>query len=248
MEEECHEYFGILLTKISDNEGLYLTSSKNLIKYTKRWKFNRPPDEKRVKDIVKIINDTNHVEGIIYIAEVFAKNKSINYVCYDGNHRREALEDINKNINVLVNLKRKCSREELKKKFIILNSGNPVPELYIDNNKSDIGALKLNIEELVKKICSEFTKYQSTSRNPIKPNFNRDNLTDILYKYFTNNKIYNINLENIFKQILELNKNYSKGEKINLSDTKKYSKHMIERAEKNGCYLFLKDFIEDLEI
>jgi len=35
------------------------------------WKYNRPPDTSRVEEIMEYIQQSNNIDGIIYIAELY---------------------------------------------------------------------------------------------------------------------------------------------------------------------------------
>jgi hypothetical protein len=241
--------YGKFLCKISENEELYLIESSKLVKYTNNWKYNRPPDKERVNEILKTIYNNTYINNPIHIAEIINRDNSIKYVCYDGNHRREAFKEYNNNNDdllcmenklLVINLLSNIDQESIKKRFKIMNSGCPVPELYIENSKQ---IFKDKIEKITKDVCNKYLKHKSISKSPQKPNFNRDLLINILFEKFKN--IPNINENEIIKSIDNLNSKYEKGIHINLNN---FSLRCIKKCKKNKCFLFLKkDFTEDLE-
>lgn len=83
MQEEY--IFGKLLHSWSITEELYLGKTRDL-RDVEMWKYNRPPDMKRVREIEQLVRRTRQVDGIIYIAEI-VEDSIVKYVCFDGNHR-----------------------------------------------------------------------------------------------------------------------------------------------------------------
>ena len=237
--------FGKKIASFGDNKRLYLVNSKKMYHMTSNWKFNRPPDESKVDEIRKQIIKSKNVDGIIHIAQIFTKDKSFKYVCYDGNHRREALKDIS-NMKVLVCLLRHASNETIKNEFIRLNKATPVPELYIPNDIDEllIAKTKLAIEECIKFFRSRYPKHFSSSRRPKRPNINQDTLNDILYDYIKENSLFSITKKELIRKLITINVSYIREEKIDLS---KIPPKILEKCKKTGCYIFLKkDFIKDI--
>lgn len=173
-----------------ENEVLFLTNSSFFNRFdVTNWKHNRPCDEVRIKEIRENIKMNNRVDGIFYIAQLISES-GINYVCYDGNHRRNALKNIENEYPILVNILFWGNNNRIVKKFVALNKACPVPEIYIKGKNRKNEQLKLTIESVIKEIVKVYPKNQSPSKNPQRPNYNRDNLADKLYLYFRDNKIY----------------------------------------------------------
>ena len=228
--------FENLIIKLNEREELYLCKAKTMINYTSNWKFNRPPDKERVREIMNTIEENTYVIAPIYIAEL-VNDKKVSFVCYDGNHRREALKKYPEK-KILVHLLRSAKNDEIIKRFTIMNSGCPVPELFLEKTDEE---LKIMIKELIKFFCVNWKKHKSNSKNPRKPNFNRDNLMDILYSFLRGKAV---DLKHLKYKILELNEKYKNNIHINLS---KFKPNVIKKCNQNNCYLFLKkDFTEDL--
>jgi hypothetical protein len=220
------------------NEILYMSDGDFLRKNVINWKYNRPPDLDKVSKISLSISNKNTIEGIIYIAKL-----NNNFVCYDGNHRLEALK-LCKNKDkklVLVNIMYVNEESEIKKRFINLNQSNPVPELYMTND--DNNKLKNIIETEVITLCGIYSKYRSTSNNPNRPNFNRDNIINKLYLHYNNKQNDDLTVNKLHNKLLDLNSMYAKGKHINF---KNISQRILNKCAKHGCFLFLKDFTEDL--
>lgn len=239
------------IKNINSNECIVYCTSEKLGKLSKNnvinnWSKNRPKNEKKVKEIEDSINDNTFVGGILFL---FLNKKKKKFLCYDGNNRREALINSNKNIICLLNIVYNCNEEFIRKRFITLGKAVPIPQLYFSDNNFKNSKFKNNINQLVEKIINQFSIYETLSNKPIRPNFNRTVLTDKLEEYFKNIGIADFNVNEVFKIIMKLNKEYSKGENIDLENKKKYSTNMIEKAKKNNCYIFLNnDFLDDLKV
>jgi hypothetical protein len=238
--------------KLNDNQILYAITLNNLFTMTENWSNNRPPDEDRVNSIFETIIQNKEMGDPIHLAQVEGKNK---LQCFDGNHRREAyirylLEVENDNLiqnderKILIYLHKNITEQELKQKFIIVNSGNPVPELYTISTISNLELKKASIENIVEKLCNDknFKKHKSQSNNPRKPNFNKTTLTNNLLKRLEN---VEFNEEVVYRKILELNNIY----KTNTLFISTLSESVNKKCAKTGCYLFCKnDFTEDLAL
>lgn len=231
---------GTKLFKYSDNEYLYMSDGSFLIENVTTWKYNRPSDNMKITEIVNLIeeNNRNTIEGIIYLAYIDGK-----YVCYDGNHRLEALKLLNTKKLVLVNIFLAKNDEQIKARFVEINKSNPVPELYTVSGGEDIEKLKKIIENVVDNICKTYSKYRSPSKNPRRPNFNKDKLIEKMYEKYSGSDVSKISTSQIYDKILQLNLEYSKERHMKHS---KFSDSIIKKCKKGGCYLFLKDFTEDL--
>ena len=76
----------------------YLTTSNLLASLEiSNWDKNRPPDSKRVTEVLRDITSSERVQGIIGLASL-----SGSFVCYDGNHRRLALSKSDRSYKILV--------------------------------------------------------------------------------------------------------------------------------------------------
>jgi hypothetical protein len=226
----------------NQNQGIYLVDSKNLI-HVDNWIYNRPCEPNRVNEIKNYIGETGIVDGVIYIYEIMINN-DYKYYCYDGNHRLQALKELTQSYPVLINIyKIDKDDEKIKDKFIKLNMANPVPELYFDDN-TKILVQKNIVDEVVKYLINKYPKNLSTSPNPRKPNFNRDNTTDKLYKYLTDINKTNITKEYLINELERINEYY----KNNLTKIKNVSKTSLDKAAETNCYLFLTDYYNEIKL
>lgn len=236
--------FGKTLYNFSptDNvEELFLGNPSHL-KHVIQWKHNRPPDMDRVAEIKQYIQRTKRVDGIIYLAELNIDGK-ITYVCYDGNHRRLALADAQSSFQVLIHVLWNASDALIRERFVNINKANPVPELYLDDSSHN-EHLKVLIQDVVHDVCKLFPSHVSTSKCPKRPNFNRDVLTEKLWMYFKERSVYEFCPKSLIKQILNLNIRYMQSKSI----TSKLSEIILKKCRQNRCFLFLKNFIDDLEV
>ena len=112
-------------------------------------------------------------------------------MCYDGNHRRNALLNLPKNYKVLVNILENPPFEYLKEKFVSLNKCVPVTELFLnlDENKQDTVDKVMDVTE---HFCKLWKSHRKTSPNPNRPNFNREMLQEKIVAIIDNNETYNI--------------------------------------------------------
>lgn len=238
--KDMKKQIGDLLYQFSKIEKLYICKGPFLCKYAKSWKHNRPVDYIKVQQIVKTIEDNNReqIEGIIYLALIDGK-----LFCYDGNHRLEAFKLLNGKIKVLVNVKVYKKDEDIKKIFVELNKASPVSELYMEDPTEMNEIRRKLIEGIVKNTRKAFPKFISQSSKPNRPNFSNTTLTDMLQEKYKDEDVSKLTIEKVFGNMLQLNSDYAKGKHININ---KYSEKMSSKCKKHGCYLFLKNFTEDL--
>lgn len=154
-----------------------------------RWSRNRPEDPTRVEEILKCINRTGCVDGIISVAcfpsgegqEDAPRHESgCTLCCYDGNHRRVAAEKAIGFCNILISVLWQTTVEEVIERFGRLNSAVSVPLLYMEP-KSDANSEKLlAISEFVTYLVKTYPSHSSPFRSCHPPNFNRDGLVDNL--------------------------------------------------------------------
>ena len=228
-----HAVFGRLLMGYNPKEKLYLCNSKNLEKNVSMWNYNRPPDDKRVKELSDYIKKNKRIDGIIYVAQL-----GDIYMCYDGNHRREACKLVKNSYPVLVELLLNPSHDELCNKFQALNSSVPISELYNDPNKYSDNT-KLLVLQIVDRMCKTWPSHQVTSKNPRRPNFNKDLLETHLINIISDSSS-NYNLDGFWGKLIEINEKYRTGKMSVNSCTVK----MIEKCQTSGCYLFLKNQLD----
>ena len=214
-----HPVYGKFITK-HGNHLLYLADSHVITRNSKIWSQNRPPDTLRIEELKRYIEQIGYVDGILYFANIPDEG----LVCYDGNHRREALNLINKSFKIFINVIESPSYRYLCDKFVSLNKCVPVTELYLDldinkevftNNDSQImnsvsqttpitkketniskEHIKQVILELAKFYADKWKDHRKTSPNPNRPHFNWDSLQLRLKRILEKeNKINDIQLK-----------------------------------------------------
>lgn len=241
---EHHHIFGQLILTKQNGEQLFLSDlSLYALKNVITWKFNRPPEQKRISDIKESILNQKDVDGIIYVAEITNLDKSIQYVCYDGNHRREALLSLPDNYPVLIQVMWDASYDDIKKKFIELNKANPVPELYTEEttDEAELDKIRVFAYDLIGRLIRKWPRLLTTNKNARKPNFNRDNLFDKLSKY---RNLYLTSIDSLFEKITETNEKISK---LPVSIFR-VSELQYKKADENHCFLFLvDDFVQFID-
>lgn len=227
-----HNVYGKFICK-HGKHYIYLADSLVITKQSKMWSKNRPCDEMRVIEIEKYISSVNYVDGMLYFANIEGEG----LVCYDGNHRRNALLNLPKNYKVLVNILENPPFEYLKEKFVSLNKCVPVTELFLnlDENKQDTVD---KVMEVTEHFCKLWKSHRKTSPNPNRPNFNREMLQEKIVAIIDSNETYNI--ETCSKpDIIECVTNY------NLEISKKMNnikctRVMLDKCISSGCFVFLE--------
>ena len=207
----------------SNNRKVYKIPTKVFLELdVERWKYNRPADEQRVKEIRKSYKIKKHMAGCIFLAECDG-----DLVCYDGNHRRLALISCVRYL--IVDIMWNVSSNEIKQEFIDINKCVSVPELYKENNNYEI---RIKIDEWVCELCKKYPRHVSSSPHPHRPNFNRDNMVqEIMSFYEDEGKSFTI--DNVLSGLVKLNKKYKKGWKV---DKKEVSEKCLETDFYLYCY------------
>jgi len=158
-----------------------LLDQSHKLSMIQHWRRNRPPDMIRVNEIAADISSRGMCDGELSIAI----HPSLGCVCYDGSHRLEASRICFPRNGLRVRIWIVTDESEIEKEFIRINRGVPVPELYFSNEETDI-FLKICLETFIReKILndSRIREHISTSRNPKRPNFNKDVLMEQLGEY-----------------------------------------------------------------
>lgn len=187
-----------------------------------RWKHNRPPDEDRVVEIREAIKSKGRMDGQIYLASI---NDEL--VCYESNHRREALKGLDNLAMILVDVIWDTTNELVKEEFLRLNKAVSVPELYLEEEK--VINLYEGLKEAVDLFCDNYKKLKSSSNHPQRPNFNRDTILDEFYRVMKEN---NIGIEELSNRLTKLNADMAKRDKSKLND------RVIKKCEESNLWLF----------
>lgn len=186
-----------------------------------RWRYNRPPDEARVTEIREWMQSSERVDGIIHLAAIGAK-----LVCYESNHRREAMKGLTNLHNVLVDILWDATDEEVKQEFFRLNKAVSVPDLYVTEDQS------VQLDELraaVEAFCSNYKSLKVASSRPQRPHFSRDMVTDEFYRML---KELKIGVPELMDRLMALNT------KLRARDKSKLTEKVIAKCEVSGLWLF----------
>jgi hypothetical protein len=188
----------------------------------KRWKFNRPADQDRVNAIRDYVTTSKRVDGMIYLA--LADN---DLVCYDGNHRREAIKGVLDMNPVLVDVLWEATDKIVGEEFRRLNEAVSVPEYY--NSIEADNAVRESIRNAIDMFCKNYKDHKVNSKNPHRPNFNRDVFCDDFYRIMTEN---NIGVEDLMSKLTKLNQEMMNRDKSTLPEK------VVSKCEKSGLWLF----------
>lgn len=188
----------------------------------KRWKFNRPADKERVAEIHDHMKISKRLDGIVYLACIGSE-----LVCYESNHRREAMRGIEGLHNVLVDILWNATDESVKQEFLRLNKAVSVPELYLDESVTE--AFTNDVRRIVDDFCKNFKKLKVNSGRPQRPNFNRDMLTDEFTRVMREQKTTPAEFET---WITEQNQRLSLRDRTGLPDK------VVKKCEESGLWLF----------
>lgn len=188
-----------------------------------KWEFNRDPDADRVAEIHEHILRVKRVDGIIYLGDI--KNK---IVCYESNHRREALKGIEECEVILIDVMWNTNDEELKDEFRRLNKAVSVSELYVAEKPVDFNELVAARDAF----CKQYAGVKSTSPNPHRPSFEQNGLLNDFAQITKEN---HISVAEMMRRLEILNDEMSR------RDRKKLKESVIEKCTKSGCWLFAWD-------
>ena len=173
----------------------------------RQWKYNRPPDMSRVPEIHKWMKEFNRMDGVLNLA--YIQNEGL--VCFEANHRRLGLEGLE--IKVLLDVVWDATHEIVKHEFQRLNKAVSVPDLYIVEN--DVN-LRVQIEDAVALYRKKYPSHESSSGRPIRPNFNRDKLTD---EFTRLQRELHISIPELLERLEKLNEKYKSRDRSKLSTT-----------------------------
>lgn len=187
----------------------------------KRWKHNRPEDPIRIAEIREWIQQSKRIDGVIYLACI--ENE---LVCYESNHRREALKGVEGVHNIFVDILWNATDEDVKQEFLRLNKAVSVPELYI-SDEPVVGISEL--KQFVDTFCRNYKKLQVSSNRPQRPNFNRDMVTEELYRILKEKKW---SLDELTQNLTNLNREMS------MRDKSRLSPKILQKCEESGLWLF----------
>lgn len=187
------------------------------------WKYNRPVDETRIAEIQVAMDANEHVDGSIYMAFL----RGTGFVHYEGGHRARALLETTGVRHVLVDMLWDVDDTRLSEEFKRLNKAISVPTLYIDETNDT--ETRLQLEALVNLYRKQYPAHVSNNGRPQRPNFNRDKLSDDLYRI---HKEQSLPVDALVRALDD------KNEELKLRDKSTLSPKIIEKCTKSGLWLF----------
>jgi hypothetical protein len=197
------------------NYQLYLLPCKILLRWRdesvlKNWSKNRMPEATRIAEIQRYQKKIQHVNGTIHLA--WLKDEGL--VCYDGNHRLQALtRDVNW---VTVDINWNCSKQEIREQFRSINSAENVSVHILSADEDTENDSLKTIEIFVDKLCRtypELIRASSGSGLPNRPYFTRTDLFDRIKLVCDKLQAEAHSLDQILNSILYLNNAYVKNER-----------------------------------
>jgi hypothetical protein len=186
----------------------------------KQWKFNRPPDLTRIPEIRDWMNQFRRMDGVLNLAYISGEG----LVCFEGNHRRLALEGLD--IPVLVDIVWDATDETINHEFRRLNKAVSVPDLYVADTPA---TLRVELEDAVAEFRKKYSSMESNSGRPQRPNYNRDKLTD---EFTRLHKELVIPVPELMSRMYSLNEAYS------TKDKSKLTEKIRQKCEASGLWLF----------
>ena len=167
------------------------------------------------------MNHSKRMDGMIYLACI---NKEL--VCYESNHRREALNGVEGMHPILVDILWDATDESVKAEFHRLNKAVSVPELYVSEETGiDTG----DLIQMRNDFCIMFKLAKVTTGRPNAPNFNSDMILDEFHRLMKETKL---SPNDLWDRLMRLN------QQMSTRDRKKLTPKIIEKCERSGLWLF----------
>lgn len=186
----------------------------------KPWKYNRPPDMTRIPEIHGWMKEFGRMDGVLNLAYIQGEG----LVCFEGNHRRLALDGLD--IPVFVDIVWDATHESLAHEFRRLNKSVCVPDLYVAETSA---TLRLELEDAVAEFRKKYSSMESTSGRPQRPNYNRDRLIDEITRL---QKELVVPVGELMSRLYALNEYYAGNDKSKLTEK------MRQKCEASGLWLF----------
>jgi hypothetical protein len=212
-----------------------------------RWSRQRPPAPERVEEIATWIREHQDVVGTISLAW----HPTERLVCYDGQHRLDALfQQENMEMTVLVEIMWESTELAIMAAFQTINRAVPVSELYTDPHDV-VHSIKGEIADYVAGLAITYKPFLSTSAKPCRPNFNRDQLTEDLFHMWRDEFEEAVPFQRIIGAITRLNEMYDEDENsIPKERTRKKFPAIYKKCSAHKFWLFAEVgrlVVEDLQ-
>jgi len=228
-----------IILKEGLTEYMCVFDSYILEEFSEQWKYNRNLSNDKIQSICNIIKDKSILDTVLHFFYV-NDNRNEKLICFDGNHRREALillyKKFNLNIKVCCYIY-KCKNidnvdKEIVDKFRVINQMTPIPDIYndiienLDNNKALIDKKNI-IEDIFKVYKNKYKQFYSVHSKCRRPNFNETKFKDLCNTFEFINK----------EQLIRCLENYNI-EKRKRVHNMVLSKTIIAKCETQNFYLF----------
>jgi len=230
---------GIPIRSYNDDSNLYISSWDVLSQYPIRnWHLNRPHDESRIPDIMKLLKTQDYVDGVIYLS----KDDEGGLICYDGIHRIESLKTLSQlklgfNHSMIIHVLSDYDDVKIRDKFDSLNKCIPVPEIYSEANR-ELDCKQL-VENIVKHYTSTYPLMFKPAKNPRLPHENRDRFTDRITHIIKDHNLGEFSCNKIVALLDELNDLMSRH-----SSSIKLTSKQREKCETYRMFMFSrKDWV-----
>jgi hypothetical protein len=174
-------------TKLFDNNKFaceFTTIEKFTSDYFyKNFSLNREPDTVRINEIYEYYKAENItlIPGVICGIIV---DELITFEIYDGIHRflaaMKRYKEDGISMDFIVKMILTYDINDAINDFKNINKSINLPDIYLQNPQETKSSKIVIIENVMNKICKQFSGCQSSSRHPQKQNFNRDNFIEIL--------------------------------------------------------------------
>jgi hypothetical protein len=187
----------------------------------KKWKHNRDPDPLRVQEIREFMQTSKRMDGIIYLACVDNE-----LVCYESNHRREALKGVSGLSHILVDILWNTTHDTVKEEFRRINKAVSVPELYVEETPL---ATHDEMKPVVDAFCTTYKSLCSSAKHPHRPGFSREMIYEEFYRML---KETGYGLPELVRRLNDLNLALRSRDKSKLSDK------VLAKCEATGLWLF----------
>ena len=213
--------FGELL-KSHEDFDVYFCQLNTIAKNTHRWRFNRPYDDVRSREIAKSLEHSKITDGVVCICYL----PSDGFVVFDGNNRVNASKFIKNPIHVIVHFYHFTTHNEVVRKFVDINKSEPCPSIYVRQNQ-EVKNIALSVQN---RLYDKFPRVFSTNPNTKKP-YTTKNKFMVMMEEFLDTRDKPVSSEEIYDKLLKYNEH--------LSTNNDAKPRTLKSCVKTGCYLFL---------
>jgi len=235
--------------KMKDNQGNIKWFSKNRIE-----------DRCRSTAIAESIkHNTIYVTTTLYISEI-VENDISKYYCWDGQHRRSAIKQLQYDIDCYSTIKshfichiyKNDNKEGIIRKFTEINKSVPVPQAILNMLEIELLRTNMTTEEInnekIKHVADAvsmdlskmYYEYCKPTNSPILPHFNMHNVNQDIMNYLKEFELYDIIAPELLYKITSLNETL--GQKYNSIKLNKQLRKRLDKVNTHQvqCYLFIE--------